>query len=266
MTTQLPPPLSGAPPAELPLLRAPLVRVIGQIRFSTILAIRSPDTVAQFQEKIRATYPILEEERVHSVVMPFPGGNPEIREIPTWRFRDRDDKWRVSLAPEFVALEATSYSSRTDFLARLRTVVEGVEATFNPQEAQRIGLRYINRVSGERLANVASFLRDEVLGVASTNLGPLAQHILTDTLLQAEEGLIQARWGQLPAHATIDPTALEPIPEPSWVLDLDMFSSGPQAFAADGLITTATSFAERIYTVFRWMVTDAFLRAYGGNL
>ena len=54
------------------------------------------------------------------MVMPFPGGNPEIREIPTWRFRDRDGKWRVSLAPEFVALEATSYSSRNDFLGRLR--------------------------------------------------------------------------------------------------------------------------------------------------
>ncbi len=42
-------PLVAAPPAEVPLDDAPLVRVIAQIRFPEILAVEQRDAVAPFQ-------------------------------------------------------------------------------------------------------------------------------------------------------------------------------------------------------------------------
>ena len=54
MTTTLPQPMSGPSPAEVPLPQAPLVRVIAQVRFPTILSIRNPDQVAAFQETVRS--------------------------------------------------------------------------------------------------------------------------------------------------------------------------------------------------------------------
>jgi len=74
------------------------------------------------------------------------------------------------------------------------------------------------------------------------------------------------RWGSLPPGATVDPAAIEPTNQPSWILDLDMFSSGPTPFSVERAVQDAARFAERIYTVFRWAVTDDFLRRYGGKL
>jgi uncharacterized protein (TIGR04255 family) len=74
-----------------------------------------------------------------------------------------------------------------------------------------------------------------------------------------------ARWGQLPPNGTVDPAAIEPIPERSWILDLDMFSTKPSRFNEDVVVARATSFAERLYTFFRWFVNDEFLRRYRGD-
>ena len=76
---------------------------------------------------------------------------------------------------------------------------------------------------------------------------------------------VLARWGCLPPGATVDPSAIEPAKEKSWILDLDMFSTTPVPFAVDRVVAEAQRYAERIYTVFRWAVTDDFLARYGGT-
>lgn len=267
MTTTLPPPMAGPSPAEVPLPRAPLVRVIAQVRFPTILSIRNPEEVATFQEKIRRAYPILNQEQVRRVALnaDYPASAPTIQEDVVWRFDDRNRKWRVSLATDFVALETTSYDNRQDFLTRLRSITEAVETTMNPQEAFRLGVRYIDRITGPALQDISKLIRREVLGVSLCPIGEAAETALTQTQFRAEEGSLQARWGFLPANGTIDPGTLEPIHEPSWILDLDMSSSAPLDFSADLLGNMSERFAQRVYSVFRWMVTADFLRFYGGQ-
>lgn len=272
MTTTLPRPLSGPPPAEVPLPKAPLARVIAQVRFAPILAIRNPDSVASFQEAIRATYPILTEDRIHQIVL-VSAGPPDIREGVIWRFSDAEKgQWRASLSVDFVALETSAYVSRQDFLTRLGAILAALENSFKPAEAQRLGLRYIDRLTDNAVDRVAELIRPKVLGILQpnteppSNLGEAVLHLFTEAQLLAEEGFIQARWGRLPENATYDPDALEPISKSSWVLDLDMFTSGPQKFASEELQVTATHFAKRIYSVFREMVTDEFLKFYGGEL
>jgi len=56
------------------------------------------------------------------------------------------------------------------------------------------------------------------------------------------------------------------VENPSWILDLDMFSIRSQPLDTEGLVAEARTYAERIYTLFRWAVTDEFLRLYGGDL
>ncbi|QQS10830.1 MAG: TIGR04255 family protein [Rhodospirillales bacterium] len=261
-------PLTGPSPTEVHLPRAPLVRVIAQVRFEPILAIRLADRVATFQEIVRGKYPFLKEDRVHQVEVALgPAVPPQIKEAILWRFSDQEEQvtWRVSLGVDFVALETTAYESRDNFLQRLREIVDGVEAVFKPQEVRRFGLRYIDRLTGDAMLRASDLIRAEVLGIAQGRIGGAARHILTETILDAEEGVIQARWGRLPPKATIDPNAIEPIDEPSWLLDLDMSTRSKQSFDGDGISKTATAFAERIYTVFRWMVTTEFLRFYGGK-
>lgn len=69
----------------------------------------------------------------------------------------------------------------------------------------------------------------------------------------------------LPAGGTVDPAAIEPAKEKSWVLDIDMFSGAPMRFDVERVVAEARRHAERVYTIFRWAVTDDFLARYGGK-
>lgn len=265
-------PLSGGPPAEVPLPFAPLARVIAQARYAPILAIRNPDKVAIFQEAIRATYPILQEERFPHITI-GPLGPPAAREGVIWRFGDHEPQpqWRVSLSADFVALETSAYSSRADFLSRFEHVVQALEQSFKPAQCQRLGIRYIDRMKGDAIARIVELIRPKILGIAfpddepPLSLGGAVLHLMTEAAIAAQEGQITARWGSLPENVTYDPNTLEPIDKRSWILDLDMFTTAPVAFESEVLVSTARAFAERIYAVFREMVTDEFLRFYGGN-
>lgn len=260
-------PLNGPPPQEVSLPRAPLVRVIGQVRFSSILAVRRPEYIEPFQETIRDRYPVLRQEHAQSITLGPQGAAARERQV-AWRFAGTDDAWRVSLTPEFVALETTAYSSRDDFLERMQAILDAVAEHFRPAVAERVGLRYIDRVTGDELRDIPDLIRPELLGIVKTPLREHAQHELSEALLALPNAgeQLRMRWAHLPSGATVDPNAVEPISERSWILDIDMFSDKQQSFEARSLGKSLRRFAERIYTVFRWAVTDEFLRRYGGTL
>lgn len=265
-------PLSGPPPDEVPLTGAPLVRVVAQVRFAPILAIRNPDKVAGFQEAIRMTYPNLAPEHMQHIALQI-DGTPSFQDAVIWRFNSslKSLQWRVSLGTDFVALETAAYQSRKDFLDRLKVVLDNVESNFRPSEAQRFGLRYVNRIVGEGFERADDLVSPSVLGIsrqdpdAQSSLSRAIKFLMTEAHLEADEGVIQARWGHLPPNQTYDPDALEPLNKSSWTIDLDMFTRGPQTFVSDELLALATVFAERNYAVFREMVTPEFLNFYGGK-
>lgn len=257
-------PLTAPTPKEVPLKNAPLVRVIAQVRFPSILCIGESKFVAPFQEAIRSIYPVLREERALSVNIGPTGAVPAPPQT-TWRFTDLNEHWRLSLAPEFLALETTRYSSRDDFCERLRVVLEALSHHFNPKQIDRLGLRYVDRIVGEDVEQISELIRPEVRGVVGTAMAGSIAHSLTESCFALKEAQVLARWGHLSAGATIDPTAIKPLNMPSWILDLDMSSASPKPFSVDSVVSDTRSFAERIYTIFRWAVTDDFLRHYGGN-
>jgi uncharacterized protein (TIGR04255 family) len=264
-TNKLPPPFSGRPPKEVPLERAPLARVIAQIRFPLLLAVTDPASVAPFQDQIRSAYPVADNEVIQHLVMAPNSTQEPVKTTAEsiWRFQDRENRWRASLSPHFLALETTRYTSRRDFLGRLTSLITALEKTLNPQISTRIGLRYIDRLEGDAVANIRDLIRREILGSYGL-FAPAVRYILANAEFNTEEGAtITARWGMLPGAGTIDPNVLEPIAAASWVLDLDMYDSGQGDFSPVALVPKLESFAERIYAVFRFMVTDKFLAHYG---
>lgn len=266
-----PQPLISAPPDEVSLPEAPLVRVISQVRFPTILAIRNPDKAAVFQEMLRDSYPNLIEDRTQSVDLSR-GQTPSVSEEFVWRLTSKglNPQWRVSLGVDFVALETSDYISRTDFLDRFDKVVRSLHVTFRPTDINRLGLRYIDRITDDAIHRIGDLIHPNVLGILRPSndtiqlLGSAAIHVLTEARFVAMEGHIQARWGKVPENVTYDPITLAPISKPSWVLDLDMFTPQPETFDCLKLTQKTHSFAKRIYAVFREVVTDDFLRHFGG--
>lgn len=259
-------PVTDPPPVEIPLAGAPLVRVIAQVRFAPVLSIQAANFIAPFQEALRSDYPVLRQEHVQGLAL-TPAGLSAGPKQALWRFTDMDGAWRVSLAPDFAALETTSYLSRSDFLSRFETVLGALEEHVEPALVERLGLRYIDRVQGEAAADIAKLVRNEMLGLMATPISEHMQHAISEAILEVPDGQdrLRLRWGWIPPKGTVDPTAIEPIDEKSWVLDLDMYSAKEQPFSKETVLSSSRRYAERLYTVFRWAVTDDFLRRYGGT-
>jgi uncharacterized protein (TIGR04255 family) len=260
-------PLTAQPPEEVPLKDAPLIRVIAQVRFPPILSIEKKDFVGSFQEAIREKYPILQPEQTQILVFGPPGGvQPTVQQ--TWRFIDTAHSWRVSLAPNFMALETTAYSSRRDFLERLEHLLIAFDKSFKPQIIERFGLRYIDRLIGEDLQDISSLVKPEMAGLMGVEFREYIHQTVNEYLFVIPNGSEQiiARWGLMPPGATFDPDAIEPVAESSWILDIDMSLSKSRDFNIEELRSEGRCFAERIYTFFRWAVKDDFLWRFGGKL
>jgi uncharacterized protein (TIGR04255 family) len=257
-------PLEAPPPVEVPLEDAPLVRVIAQLRFPEVLSVEQRDFVAPFQEAIRSKYPVLRQEQTQGIWL-RPGaiapGKPKV----AWRFSDTEGHWRVTLTSEFLAIETTKYASRSDFFGRVRYVAEALDQHIEPGQLDRLGIRYIDRITGDALDDIARLVRPEVRGILGTSAATRTVHVISEAMFELPNASVLARWGSLSPDQTVDPAALEPIDERSWILDLDMYSAGPMPFIVDGVVAEAQRYAERIYTIFRWVVTDEFLTRYGGK-
>jgi len=245
------------------------VNVIAQVRFPPVMKIESdPGFVAPFQEAIRKDYPILRPERQLGVLIGSGGVQPQDAGT-LWRFETKDpEAWQVTLAPTFVALSAKRYTRRSDLLARFTVVLHALESWLSPNVCDRIGVRYVDRVSGDGLAHLSKLVRPEVLGVAGDEeaMGQVeVVHALSDSLFRLEDSSeLRGRWGTLPSGATYDP-GIEPARTPSWVLDLDHYTSKQEDFDLAVIGGKINEFCDRIYTFFRWVVTDDFLNEFGAD-
>jgi uncharacterized protein (TIGR04255 family) len=263
-------PLRGPPPPEVPLKNAPLLRVLAQVRFPTLLAVRSADRVSGFQEAVRDRYPYLEQDDVALLLSAGPISVPPAvsREgVVHWRFWDEQREWRTTLNQDFLAIETTAYESRADFMAKLGEVLRPFQTIFQPKSATRLGMRYIDQIKHPSLKRIDDMLIPEVLGTAKF-FGEELQYLITQMSVGVSPaGTLLARWGKVPKGMTVDPTVMQQTTEEdSWLIDLDLSETSEMQFDPEALIARVRTYAERIYTVFRWMVTNEFLREYGGDV
>ena len=259
-------PFTGPAPREVPLESTPLVWVIAQVQFPPILSVVRPDFIAPFQESIREIYSDTEQ----TGVIVDPRQPPSAAHPTGWKFRDTDNKWQITVAPDFLALITGAYESRSDFIERLQFILEKFDEhiNINGVSIHRFGLRYIDRITGDTFDKLKGIVRPEMMGIMGT---PTARHIeqsLNQTLFKLPgdgEEKLQARWGKMPAGATFDPALVKPVGDPSWILDTDMFSTKRRPFNPDQLISDVRHYAEITYRFFRWAVTDEFLCHHGGK-
>jgi len=266
--------LTGKSPEEINLPNAPLVCVLCQVAFPPVLSIATDDRlIAIFQESIRDKYPYFQRSESHVIqIGPAGGASNAQPNPPVFNFSDRADNfsWRVALGFDFVTLHTTAYVSRSDFLDRLEKVLRAVDQIIKPAGVARIGLRYINKLTGEAEKKVDSMIKPSIIGLYGARhddkLKSSIIHSMNETLFAADEGQLLARWGILPSPATYDPNVIPPTDEKGWILDLDLFDQRPKdQFDVVNLIVDAEKASERIYAVFRDMVTKEFLTFHGGE-
>ncbi len=259
----------GPSVAEVPLPRAPLVFVVAQARFERVASIASEEFIAGFQEAIRGVYPVMRHEQQAGVLIGSDGRVVTADAGTVWRFDERPEMWQVALSPDSVALSTTAYTSRGDFIGRLTTILAAAQRELRLRFCDRLGVRYVDRVTEEDLlARLEELVKPEVMGSAGASLGEEAVeqlHSFSDATYRLPDNAeLHARWGLLPAQATLDP-AIPASDVRSWLLDIDAYTREQEQFDPAALTARAEALCERIYRFFRWAVHEEFLVAHGGQ-
>lgn len=128
----------------------PLMEVLCQVRFPPILKI-AVEPPAAFQERIRTQYPRLVERQITTIELP-PVVPPVLAQalraaVPKgqgviYDFATADEKWKVTLTRDFLALSTSAYRRWEEFLDHLKGPLEALTAIYAPAFFTRIGLRY----------------------------------------------------------------------------------------------------------------------------
>jgi len=136
----------------------PLVEVICQFRFPTILRIREGQ-LADFQDIIRKDYPVYSEQEPSFAVPPqmpkeFAAIIEQMKTPPglaSYRFSTRDSQRFISLRDEFMALAETNYEKWDSFREEIVKAESALKRVYEPAFYSRVGLRYRDIISRSSL-------------------------------------------------------------------------------------------------------------------
>jgi uncharacterized protein (TIGR04255 family) len=256
---------------EIPLSRAPLVKVVAQIQYPALSTLVDSQTIQGYAALIRDEYPI--KETLNNVVFSIgpEGVQQQAGTGSVSVFQSKDGQWKLALNETSLSIETAAYGSRDDLCARFQRVLEPFIKAVDLPFISRLGVRYINRIVGnEDLAAVPTMFRSPVNSALATpmGIGVEIQQSLAQSVYQVgvRDGLL-ARWALLPAGALIDPT-LDVVPDRSFLFDLDAFRAYPDrsAPAAADIAGETKELAAVAYHYFRWAITDEFIVRFGGTV
>lgn len=207
---------------------SPLIEVICQLRFPTILSIGSTEP-AQFQEQVRGEFPRYAAKQEQQPPRLVNGKLEQTPPITNYNFISADGVWKINLTKDFIALSTLRYTTWEEFAQKLDKVLALFIQIYQPAFFERIGLRYINAFSRKRLG-LEGELWDDLIN--QPFIGVLSEPDVEETLvhkcaLDVEMALGEDR--RLKLHA--GPGMLgdgKQDPEPKFILDGDFSVAGKQ--------------------------------------
>lgn len=246
--------------------RSPLIEVICQLRFPTILTINTREP-AEFQEAIRAEFPryaVRKEQPAPKVVDP---GTPNAKleqqpAIQNYNFISGDGLWKINLTKDFIALSTLRYTRWEDFAAQLDKPLAQFIQTYQPAFFERIGLRYVNAFSRKRL-ELEDCLWDDL--IQPPYLGALGEPDVDETKVSkssVDTEMVLADGSRMKVHA--GPGLLnggKQDPEPKFILDGDFAVSGNTS--ADKVPAVMEGLHEHAVRLFNGAITEELRTAMG---
>jgi uncharacterized protein (TIGR04255 family) len=243
----------------------PLVEVICQLKFPPILKIES-DPPAAFQEKIRKEYPMMLESSSDQPPLPPAISRALSQAVPgffqgrTYTFQSEDERWKVVITREFLALSTAHYTRWEEFRSKLQVALEALVGTYDPSFFVRVGLRYrdIIRKSVSGLSHVewSKLLRPHVLGeLSDPRLSRAIQHSAHDVLIAlGSTGQVRV------LHGLIKEEQSQGF---SYSIDSDFFYEGRTEIK--DAFKYLDSFNREAGKLFRWCITPLLHKRLGAS-
>ena len=246
--------------------RSPLIEVICQLRFPTILTIGAKEP-AEFQEAVRGEFPryAARQEQPAPKVVGLGGPSPKVEKQPpitNYNFVSTDGVWKLNLTSGFIALSTLRYQGWEDFAHRLDRALAQFIQIYRPAFFERIGLRYVNAIS-RRALGLEDCLWDDL--IEAPYLGILGEPDVEETdvrkcAVDVESAL--AGGCRMKLHA--GPGLLgggRKDPEVKFILDQDLSASGN--LAADQVPARLEELHRYAVRLFRGAVTRQLYDAMG---
>ena len=243
-----------------------VIETICQLRFPTILSIGAQEPAA-FQERIRSDYPIyqLQQDRPAPRVTGANTANPTLetqKPINNYTFLSEDKRWKVNMTSGFIALSTVNYVLWEDFAQRLDWVLAEFIEIYHPAFFERIGLRYVNAVSRQRLhleeSDWSDLIQPAWLGVMAEP--DVETQSLTKCAVDVEMKLEEDCRAKIHAGLGLLGDGKRD-PEVKFILDNDLSTSGSiQMAQVPDRLQTLHTYADRI---FRGAITSELHTAMG---
>lgn len=253
-------PFTGDLARKVAIPDAPLVLVLAQIRWPEhgrfardfkSLALDFGDNLTDFP---------LYNEIAESGVQITPEGVTPIQGDTAYQWRTIDDVWTIVLTKNFVSIYCLQHKNYafSELQKHLNVVAELLESTLKIRSLDRIGVRYVNRVSNPSvLAELHNIFDPAVLGYAQLRVLPEVIPVsnISQGAYQVDDVLLMARSGMLAPQQTVDP-AIVPIDRASWVLDLDVSIEKRSEYDPSGLQLDIGKLADAAYDFFKLVLRD----------
>lgn len=250
------------PPTDYEQFKNPPLRaMLGQVRFPPILRLeKGAEAIADFQEAIRGLFPEFRlEQQFEITIEPNQESEAATKRSTAFRFVNEDETWNALLAPSALTLEAAAgghYSSYKAFSELFRMLWQALVEHLRPGKINQQGLRYVDHIEGEHSASEWSqWINPDLLGgIAGEVLSPGLERSVCELLYPQEDGRLLFRHGI---------TEAGPNNARGFLLDFDSVHTTPVPVEeVDMLMKRFDESHDRLYSFFRWCITDKALEEF----
>ncbi|MBN3885861.1 MAG: TIGR04255 family protein [Nostoc sp.] len=236
----------------------PLIEVIAQIRFPTILKITSQEPV-DFQDSVRFEYPIFEASRnlqipveLSNLLTQFSSNVPS--EL-TYQFKSEDLSWQLSVDKSSITLVTNKYEKYEIFIERFKSAIEIFEKIYNPSFYSRIGLRYRDLIIRSKL-NITNRTWVELIPrhIASELYTPEIEESIINFIKNFQ---LRTEFGQVNFnHGLVQVRDIEKnIDETAYLLDADFFTE-EKIEKGESVWKIFEKSNRTARNLFRWSITE----------
>jgi uncharacterized protein (TIGR04255 family) len=242
------------PKAErIELQNPPLDLVVCQLRFPIALGLVNNQPPEAFHRAIHSSYPVARRGHQAETLIEL-STEQHIRASRSnfWLFEDKDAHWTVSLGADFLSLETRQYRQFDEFVGRFLDLTKLTEENYGIELRDRLGLRYIDRVSRAR----QPFLPENWVAAINPHILPLRHFRGID---EPQMNHLEARFSfgpkrMLTLHTGFFDLGFPGITENELILDFDCYTE--QRSSLDGIRDDLFQFKETTYNAFRWAFGD----------
>ncbi len=248
----------------------PLDEVVCQVRFPRLLSIESKPP-EEFQNLIRETYPLLEEEvtEAHEIKIDALGGSKAesvVRKTNVYFFQTADRRFKVSLGSSFISLTTNDYQNWDEFQEHLQRCFNALDEVYKPSIIERIGLRYID------------VIQRDAWGLSNEPWSELLEaHICGLLACSDEEGLMFPDDKNVAKNETFHSAVLggavtvrhglvqNKQNEVGYLIDSDFYTTELKEAKAIGCLNELSQFNANARNLFRWCIKEKLHNALLGE-